>query len=44
MATGLIADDHPLYRDAIRGALMANFEQLTLLEAAGLDKTVEISH
>ena len=44
MATLLIADDHPLYRDAIRGALMGSFEQLTLLEAADLGKTVEMLH
>ncbi|WP_293747250.1 response regulator transcription factor [uncultured Paraglaciecola sp.] len=44
MATLLIADDHPLYRDAIRGALTSNFEQLTLLEAADLDTTVEMLH
>lgn len=44
MATLLIADDHPLYRDAIRGALTSNFEQLTLLEAADLDATVEMLH
>jgi len=44
MATFLIADDHPLYRDAIRGALMGSFEQLTLLEAADLAKTVEMLH
>ena len=44
MATLLIADDHPLYRDAIRGALSNSFEQLTLLEAADLTETVEILH
>ena len=44
MATLLIADDHPLYRDAIRGALNGNFEQLTLLEAPDLEKTVEMLH
>lgn len=44
MTTLLIADDHPLYRDAIRGALSNNFEQLTLLEAADLKETVEVLH
>jgi len=42
MTTLLIADDHPLYRDAIKSALSKNFEQLTLLEAADLQETVEI--
>ncbi|MEP1447191.1 MAG: response regulator transcription factor [Paraglaciecola sp.] len=44
MATLLIADDHPLYRDAIRGALINSFKQLTLLEAADLHETVEMLH
>ena len=44
MVTLLIADDHPLYRDAIRGALISSFKQLTLLEAADLKETVEILH
>lgn len=42
MITLLIADDHPLYRDAIRGALISSFKQLTLLEAADLKETVEM--
>ena len=44
MATLLIADDHPLYRDAIRGALTSSFNQHTLLEAADLSETVEMLH
>lgn len=44
MITLLIADDHPLYRDAIRGALISSFKQLTLLEAADLKETVEMLH
>jgi DNA-binding NarL/FixJ family response regulator len=44
MVTLLIADDHPLYRDAIRGALISSFKQLTLLEAADLQETVDILH
>lgn len=44
MVTLLIADDHPLYRDAIRGALISSFKQLTLLEAADLKETVEMLH
>lgn len=42
MATLLIADDHPLYRDAIRGALMSSFKQVTLLETADLGETIEM--
>jgi DNA-binding NarL/FixJ family response regulator len=42
MATLLVADDHPLSRDAIRGALNSSFEQLNLLEAADLSETVAI--
>ncbi|MBU3002075.1 LuxR C-terminal-related transcriptional regulator [Paraglaciecola arctica] len=47
MATLLIADDHPLYRDAVRGALINSFKQLELLElleAADLNETVEMLH
>lgn len=40
MMTLLVADDHPLYRDALRSALSKNIEQLTLLEASNLDETV----
>ncbi len=42
MITLLIADDHPLYRDALRGALSATLEPLTLLEAGDLGHTVEL--
>lgn len=42
MATLLIADDHPLYRDAIRGALISSFKQVTLLETADLGETIEM--
>ena len=30
MATLLIADDHPLYRDALRGALSVSLQDLKL--------------
>jgi DNA-binding NarL/FixJ family response regulator len=41
MITLLVADDHPLYRDALRGALSKNINDLTLLEASNLDETVK---
>lgn len=40
MVTLLIADDHPLYRDALRGALSVSMPDLTLLEAGDLISTV----
>lgn len=42
MITLLIADDHPLYRDALRGALTLSFSDLSLLEAADLMQTVAL--
>ncbi|WP_166423409.1 response regulator transcription factor [Paraglaciecola sp. 20A4] len=42
MITLLVADDHPLYRDALRGALTMSFSDLTLLEAADLMQTVAL--
>jgi DNA-binding NarL/FixJ family response regulator len=42
MITLLVADDHPLYRDALRGALTLSFSDLTLLEAADLMQTVAL--
>jgi DNA-binding NarL/FixJ family response regulator len=42
MITLLIADDHPLYRDALRGALSLTLPGLTLLEAGDLGTTVDI--
>lgn len=42
MITLLIADDHPLYRDALRGALSLSLPQLNLIEASDLPQTVEI--
>lgn len=40
MLTILLADDHPMYRDALRGALILNLEDITLLEASDLNETV----
>lgn len=42
MITLLIADDHPLYRDALKGALSLNLPALTLLEAGDLTSTVAL--
>lgn len=42
MLTLLIADDHPLYRDALRGALELALDDLTLLESCDLNSTVEV--
>ncbi|MAI65359.1 MAG: DNA-binding response regulator [Alteromonas sp.] len=42
MVTLLIADDHPLYRDALRGALSLSLPSLTLKEAGDLTSTVDM--
>ncbi|GAA6183608.1 MULTISPECIES: response regulator transcription factor [Alteromonadaceae] len=42
MFTLLIADDHPLYRDALRIALNLSEHQLTILEASDLTQTLDI--
>ncbi|GEA13652.1 response regulator transcription factor [Alteromonas sp. KUL49] len=42
MITLLIADDHPLYRDALKGALSLSLPELTLREAGDLSSTVDI--
>ncbi|MBU3024021.1 response regulator transcription factor [Aestuariibacter sp. A3R04] len=42
MITLLIADDHPLYRDALRGALSLTLPDLVLREAGDLNTTVDI--
>lgn len=42
MITLLIADDHPLYRDALRGALSLTLPNLVLREAGDLTTTVDI--
>ncbi|GAB5381348.1 MAG: response regulator transcription factor [Aliiglaciecola sp.] len=41
MYTLLVADDHPLYRDALRSALNQSMSELTLLEASDLNDTLE---
>jgi DNA-binding NarL/FixJ family response regulator len=38
----LLADDHPMYRDALRGALTLNLGDLNLLEASDLIETVKM--
>jgi len=38
----LIADDHPLYRDALKGALAMAFAELTIFESGDLNSTVEV--
>ena len=42
MITLLIADDHPLYRDALRGALSVSLQDIRLLEAGDLPSTIDI--
>lgn len=42
MPTILLADDHPMYRDALRGALTLNLGDLNLLEASDLIETVKM--
>ncbi|MFQ3196915.1 MAG: DNA-binding NarL/FixJ family response regulator [Paraglaciecola sp.] len=44
MITLLIADDHPLYRDALRHALSMCFKELVLIEAEDLAQTVVLLH
>lgn len=41
MITLLIADDHPLYRDALRGALNAHMEEVEILEASDMNQAIE---
>jgi len=38
----LIADDHPLFRDALKGALSSCFTDVTFLEADTLDTTIDV--
>lgn len=40
----LIADDHPLYRDALSNALASNFDHLEIIEAGDLTETVDLLH
>jgi DNA-binding NarL/FixJ family response regulator len=41
MVTLLIADDHPLYRDALKGALKLKYNDLEILETGDLNSTVQ---
>ena len=38
----LIADDHPLFREAICGVISSGFPQATLTEAEDLDQAMAI--
>jgi DNA-binding NarL/FixJ family response regulator len=38
----LIADDHPLFRDALKGALSSCFTDVTFLESDTLDTTIDV--
>lgn len=38
----VIADDHPLFRDALSGALMPLFDNLELLQAGTLDEAIKL--
>ncbi len=40
MITLLIADDHPLYRDALKGAVKLTFNDINIIEAGDLNHTV----
>ena len=42
MNTLIIADDHPLYRDALKGALNMSFTDLTILETGDVNSTVSM--
>jgi DNA-binding NarL/FixJ family response regulator len=42
MVNLLIADDHPLYRDALKGALGMAFSELNILESGDLNETVNM--
>ncbi|MBF7071958.1 response regulator transcription factor [Glaciecola sp. MH2013] len=42
MVNLLIADDHPLYRDALKGALNLALKDLNIVEAGNLNETVAI--
>lgn len=40
MISLLIADDHPLYRDALKGALHLSFSDIEIIESGDLNSTV----
>ncbi len=41
MVTLLIADDHPLYRDALKGAISLKSDEITIIETGDLNSTVD---
>ena len=42
MSQFLIADDHPLFREALKGALSAKFEGLEVFESSDFDSTLQV--
>jgi len=42
MSQFLIADDHPLFREALKGALSAKFAGLEVFESADFDSTLKV--
>lgn len=42
MTTLLMADDHPLYRDALRSALTAELDDVVVYEASDMSQTIEL--
>ncbi len=42
MSQFLIADDHPLFREALKGALTKQFEPLEVLESDTFDTTLAV--
>ena len=42
MSQFLIADDHPLFREALKGALRAKFAGLEVFESADFDSTLQV--
>lgn len=42
MTTLLMADDHPLYRDALRSALTAELDDVVVYEASDMNQTIEL--
>ena len=42
MTTLLMADDHPLYRDALRGALNQHLDDINILESCDMEQTIAL--
>jgi DNA-binding NarL/FixJ family response regulator len=42
MTTLLMADDHPLYRDALRSALTTELDDVVVLEASDMNQTIDL--